>query len=128
VSQVEDNKQVAEDFFLKAINEQNFDVLARILSPMYTYNGDPSSLEANKEWIIGLHSTYPGLDFSIEDILAEDDKVALRWRMTAPAAGPRPAGWSTGTNIAHVEDGQLVSNFQNGQVSDSWTPAPAAKS
>jgi len=128
MSQAEHNRQTAVDFFSKGINDQNFDVVARCLSPMYTFNGDPSSLEANKEWIIGLHSTYPGLEFTFEDIIATDDKVAFRWRMTAPASGARPAGWSTGTNIAMIADGQILSNFQNGQVSDSWMPDPAATS
>ncbi len=128
MSQTENNKQIAIDFFSKGINDQNFDVLARILSPMYTYNGDPSSLEANKEWIIGLHSTYPGLEFTFEDILAAGDKVAFRWRMNAPATATRPAGWSTGTNICQMADGQVLSNFQNGKVSDSWTPKPAVTS
>ena len=125
----ERNKQLAMDFFGKGITGQNFDVIAEILSEVYTYNGQPSSFEDNKAWIIGLHSTYPGLSFNFDDILAENDKVAFRWRMTAPANGDRPAGWQTGSNIVQVADHQIISNFQNGLVSDSWTPpAPPAKS
>ena len=119
--------QLAIDFFTKAINQQNFDVMAQILSLDYTYNGEASSLEGNKEWVIGLHAKYPGLEFTFEDMLEEGLKAAFRWRMTAPPLGDRPAGWTTGTNIVQALDGQIVSNFQNGLTSSSWTP-PAAES
>ena len=127
-TQEDKNKQLAIDFFSKGINDQNFDVIARILSPLYTYNGDASSVAGNKEWIIGLHSQYPGLAFTFEDILAEGDKVAVRWKMAAPAAVARPAGWMTGTNIVQIADDQILSNYQNGTLSSSWTPAPTAAS
>lgn len=118
-------RQLAIDFFTKAINQQNFDVMARVLAPDYSYNGEPSSLEGNKEWVIGLHTKYPGLNFSFDDLFEAGDKAALRWRMTAPASGDRPTGWMTGTNIIQARDGQIVSNFQNGMQSPSWTPAAA---
>ena len=116
-------KQLAIDFFTKAINQQNFDVMAQVLSPDYTYNGDPSSLAANKAWVIGLHAKYPGLEFTFDDLFEAGLKAAFRWRMTAPANGDRPAGWMTGSNIISALDGQIVSNFQNGQASASWSPA-----
>jgi predicted ester cyclase len=120
----ERNKQVAMDFWGKGLNQQNFDVMAEIGSPVYSYNGEPSSLESNKEWVISLHAEYPGLEFTFDDILAEGEKVAVRWRLNAPAHGDRPAGWKTGTNILTIADGQVVSNWQDGTVSDSWkTPA-----
>lgn len=123
----EQNKELAIDFWGKALNQQNFDVMAEILSPVYAYNGDPSSLADNKEWVISLHSTYPGLEFTIEDILAEGPKVAVRWRLNAPANGDRPAGWQTGTNILTIVDGQVVNNWQNGTTSPSWTPPAKGK-
>ena len=124
----EQNKEIAISFWGKALNQQNFDVMAEILSPVYSYNGDPSSLADNKEWVISLHSQHPGLEFTIEDIRAEGDKVAVRWRLNAPANGTTPAGWQTGTNILTMVDGQVITNWQNGTTSPSWTPpAPAAK-
>jgi predicted ester cyclase len=123
MSSIEDrNKQIAIDFWGKALNQQNFDVMAAVGSPVYSYNGEPSSLEGNKEWVISLHSEYPGLEFTFDDILAEGEKVALRWRLNAPAKGDRPAGWMTGTNILTIADGQIISNWQNGTMSDSWKP------
>jgi predicted ester cyclase len=122
-SQSEINKNLAIRYFNDVFNEQKFDVITELLSPLYTFNGAPSSVEANKAWVISLHQTYPGLHFSVESILAEDDMVALRWKMEAPASGARPEGWITGTNIITFVEGQALTNDQNGQTSPSWTPA-----
>jgi predicted ester cyclase len=122
---LERNKKLAISFFAEGIANQNFDVIMQVLSPMYAYNGAPSSVADNKAWVIGMHQQYPGLSFQFEDILAEGDMVAFRWRMTAPASGARPAGYTTGTNIITVADGQILTNWQNGMMSDSWAPAPA---
>jgi predicted ester cyclase len=120
-SDKESTKSLVRRFFQKVFNEQNFDVLAELLSPNYMYNGVASSIEGNKAWVISLHSTYPGLCFSFDDILGEDEKVAIRWRLTAPAHGDRPEGYVTGTNIITFEKGQAITNWQNGSVSPSWT-------
>jgi predicted ester cyclase len=119
-SDKESTKALVRRFFQKVFNEQNFDVLSELLSPHYSYNGEPSSIEGNKAWVISLHSTYPGLCFSFDDILSEGEKVAIRWRMTAPAHGGRAAGYVTGTNIITFDNGQAITNVQNGALSPSW--------
>jgi SnoaL-like polyketide cyclase len=123
-SEQDRNKALAIRFFAEGITNQNFDVITEILSPMYAYNGDPSSVADNKAWAIGLHKTFPGLSFQFEEILAEGDMVAFRWRMTVPADGDWPAGYSTGTNIITCANGQILTNWQNGSVSDSLTKRP----
>lgn len=124
-SEQDRNKELAIRFFAEGITNQNFDVITEILSPMYAYNGDPSSVADNKAWAIGLHKTFPGLSFQFEEILAEGDMVAFRWRMTVPADGDWPAGYSTGTNIITCANGQILTNWQNGSVSDSLTKRPS---
>lgn len=120
-SRAELNKRLTIKYFDEVFNKQKFDVITELLSPLYTFNGEPSSVEGNKAWVISLHQTYPGLHFSIEAILAEEDQVALRWKMEAPANGDRPAGFITGTNIITFADGQALSNVQNSQTSPSWS-------
>jgi hypothetical protein len=54
-SEQDRNKELAIRFFGEGITNQNFDVITEVLSPMYAYNGDPSSVADNKAWAIGLH-------------------------------------------------------------------------
>ena len=78
-------------------------------------------MKDNAGWVQALRSEFSGLVFTIEAILAEDDKVALRWRMTAPASGAGGAGYVTATNILSFVGGQAISNDQTPQKPE-WTP------
>lgn len=110
----DENKALTVRFFEEAFNQGNLGVVDELLSPDYTYNGHPSPPAGTKAWVTGLLTQFPGLHFIIEAILAEDDKVALRWRMAIPADAGRPAGHIIGTNILVFVAGQAVSNDQSG--------------
>jgi hypothetical protein len=67
-----------------------------------------------------MRSRMPDLHFAIEEILGEDAKVALRWRMrgTTAGSGTAPGGLAvetTGTNIMTFDtQGLCLTNTQNG--------------
>jgi hypothetical protein len=69
-----------------------------------------------------LRAGAPGLHFVIEAILAEDEKVALRWRMNLPAGAGRPAGSIVGTNILSFIGGQALTNDQTGGTAADFKP------
>ncbi len=106
------NKATVIKFFMDGIGNADLGVLAAILSPSYQYNGQPSSVKDNQTWVQGMHQAYPGLVMSIEQILAEDDLVALRWRMDVPASGNTKAQFATATNIIALIGGQAIANTQ----------------
>src|SRR4051812_49062007 len=100
MSQVSDqNKALTVRFFEQVFNHQNYDVVGTILSPDYQYNGRATTAKDTIAWAQGLQKKFPGLQFVIETILAEDEKVALRWRMNATDAATGTKGYVTGTNI-----------------------------
>lgn len=106
------NKAAINKFFIDGIGNADMGVIAALLSPNYQYNGAASSVADNQAWVTGLHKSCPGLVMSIEQILAEDDLVALRWRMDVPANGPTKAQFATATNIITMIGGQALSNIQ----------------
>lgn len=108
----DDNKANTVKFFMEVFNQGDVGLVGELLSPDYKYNGAPSSVQDNVNWVNALRSQIPGLQFTIEAILAEDDLVALRWRMTAPAHGSTPAGFVTATNILRFVGGQAITNDQ----------------
>lgn len=73
---VERNKQTIRRLFENAWNQQNFDVLPDLLVPDYA--------EREGNWMETVFAAFPDTQFTIEDILAEDDRVATRviWRAT----------------------------------------------
>ena len=108
------NKSLTVKFFEQVFNRQNYDVVADMLNANYKFNGVPTSAADTVAWAKGLHQKFPDLHFTIEAILGEDEKVALRWRMnvTDPASGKK--GYISGTNILVFVSGQALTNDQGG--------------
>jgi hypothetical protein len=125
-------KQLTVNFFQEVLGNQNFSLIPQTLADGYTFNGAAQTPDQLQGWIEGMHSNYPGMNFLIETILAEDETVALRWRLVIPPCPAAPAGGHyIGTNIIVWAGGKAISNDQNdllGQnvlVSASSTPAQA---
>ncbi|HEY1751755.1 MAG TPA: nuclear transport factor 2 family protein [Caulobacteraceae bacterium] len=118
----DENKALTVRFFEEAFNEGNLGVIDELISPDYRFNGVPSPPANTKAWVQQLRASMPGLHFVIEAILAEDDKVALRWRNNIPAGGGRPAGSIVGTNILSFIGGQALTNDQSGGEASDFKP------
>jgi predicted ester cyclase len=115
MSQVSDyNKSLTVKFFEQVFNQQNYDIVPTLLSPDYKYNGKSTSAADTVAWAKGLRQKYPDLQFIIEAILGEDEKVALRWRMTATDVTSGAKGYVTGTNVLVFVDGKALTNDQAG--------------
>jgi predicted ester cyclase len=108
------NKQIITRFFEEVFNKGNMDVVDEVIGPDYTYNGEPTTAAGTKGWAESLRQKFPDLHFTIEAILAEDDKVALRWRMTATDPITKQPIFALGTNIIVLVSGQALTNDQGG--------------
>ena len=119
MSTVERNKATASNFFDQVFNHGDFTAMSS-LSPHYLYNGKAQNPQAFIAWVGAMRSHMPDLHFAIEEILGEDAKVALRWRMrgTTVGSGTAPGGLAvetTGTNIMTFDaQGLCLTNTQNG--------------
>lgn len=108
------NKRTIVRFFEEVFNKGNMYVVDEILASNYQYNGQPTSAKDTKAWATGLRQRFPDLHFTIETILAEDDKVALRWRMTGTDQASKKQVYATGTNIIVLASGKALTNDQGG--------------
>jgi predicted ester cyclase len=108
------NKALTVKFFEQVFNEGNFAIIDDMIGPDYTYNGHATTGEQTKAWANGLRSRFPDLHFTIEAILAEDEKVALRWRMVGTDKQTGHRVTTSGTNILFIVDGKAISNDQGG--------------
>lgn len=108
------NKATTVRFFVEVMTGQQFDLIPKILSPDYTFNGAAQNNAALIGWITSMHADHPGLSFLVETILAEDESVALRWRLVVPPSSTNPSGgYFLGTNIIVFAGGMAISNCQN---------------
>ncbi len=127
MSQVSDsNKSLTVKLFEQVFNQQNYDIVPSMLSSDYKYNGSSTSAAETVAWAQGLHQKYPDLHFIIEAILGEDEKVALRWRMTVTDPALKTKGYMSGTNIIVFVDGKALTNDQGGGEQFIPNPTPPA--
>ena len=128
MSQAEDNKALVRYWIEEVINNGNLAVVDALCPPGYVGHNPhhplkdrPAGPEEVKEHVVRmLRSAFPDLHQSIEDMIAEDDRVVVRstFRGThqGPFAGIAPTGrrlHMTAIEIFRVQDGKLPEHWIN---------------
>ncbi len=117
----ETNKVLARRVIEEVLNGRNLDLLDELAAPDYI---EHSPLPGQGTGIDGIRDRYTMLFkafdfvFSVDDVIAEDDKVVLRWTQTGTHIGPlfgMPAthrsSRTTGIEIWRVESGKLAEHW-----------------
>lgn len=121
---IEAQKQLARRFYEEVCNQQRFDLIDEFVAEEYEHHNPslPPELQhgrANFQQIVMMFfSAFPDLQGTIEDLIAEDDKVVarLRWRgthggelMGIPASG-NPVDFSV-MEIYRIAGGKMVEGW-----------------
>lgn len=102
----------------------DLDTADRVIAPNWVnHDGSPQPLrgpEGFKQLTLGFRSAFSDVRLEIEDMLAEGDKVAARWRFRGTNSGPFQGRPPTGkavdvkaTGIFRVVDGKVTDNWVN---------------
>ncbi len=119
--QSEANKRLVQRYYDEVLNEGNIEALEELAAPDYQENdplpGQGTGLAGLRDRVAMLRS---GLAprFSIEDVVAEGDKVVVRWTNAGTHvgefAGVPPTGKTftiAGIDIHRVEEGRLAEHW-----------------
>ncbi len=123
---IEENKAIIRRWIEEAFNTGDERVMDELLAPDFvSYTSGSSEVgdrEDQKRAIAQLHTAFPDLTTTIEDMIAEDDKVAYRWTLRGThrgawgnlaATGKQITG--TGITINRIVDGKIVEDrFETG--------------
>ena len=121
---LEENKTLAHRFFLGAWNEGNMALIEELTAPDAIDHADvddkkpargPESFKA----VVGMfRSALEGLTLTIQDEVAESDRVVHRWTLrgkhTGPLFGIPPTGKElvfTGITIVRITGGKIVERW-----------------
>jgi predicted ester cyclase len=120
----EENKKSLKRLYEGVWNGENPDVADDIVDDGYFIHDRElaekmEGPELYKALASGTREIFPDMKFSIEDILATDDKVALRWTMTGTHEGPMFGEEPTGKEVelTAIE----INRFENGRLVETWT-------
>ena len=114
----EENKLLVRRVFEEVLNQRNLALIDEIYSPNYvehTSIGPVRGTEGMKRYHMIYLTAFPDAHYTVEDQIAEGDKVVTRFTargthkgelMGIPATGRQ--GMVTGTGIARIEGDKLV--------------------
>jgi steroid delta-isomerase-like uncharacterized protein len=116
-----ENKQVIRNFLEEVINQgrlERADALVKSdfieLDPL---PGQQQGREGLKEIIGHIRSAFPDTRWTVDEMVAEDDKVVTRFHWTGTHLGPFLGIPATGKPV-HV-GGVVIDRLENGQMADS---------
>jgi steroid delta-isomerase-like uncharacterized protein len=112
----ERNKKTVEELFEQCFNNGQMQALDRLVSPDFVGAQGEKGPEALRRTALGLRTAFPDIHYTVSAVVAEGDKVAVRWSWSgthkAPFRAFAPTGkamTNTGTAIFELRDGKIVS-------------------
>jgi predicted ester cyclase len=115
-------KQFVRDHFEAFVNRRNAAVIRQNMTPdFYDHDGPggkPAGVETDEQMMLALYRSMPDLRVTVEDMIAEGDKVMCRntWRWTDAA----------GQNMQFR--GFVLWRFEGNKIAERWAtvtaPAP----
>jgi steroid delta-isomerase-like uncharacterized protein len=112
------NKTSIRRLYEEAVNKGNFNVVDETLATDYVYReptaGEKRGRAGYREIVTMYRTAFPDTKFTIEEQIAEGDKVVTRWSATATHRGELFGTPPTGKHI-NVQ-GVFVSRFERGKV------------
>ena len=119
---VEENKELALRTFDEVRSKGNIDKIPELFAPDYVAHGaggeDEIGYEALKQHIARGHSLFPDFQITVEDMVAEGDKIACRGIATGTHLGELMGVAPTGRKMTVSQIGIL--RFEKSKVVESW--------
>ena len=118
----EDNKATNRRFYEEVINQKHLAVIDEIYDANYvSHSLAPGRLpgrEGLKAFVSAFHAAFPDLHFTIEDLIAEEDRVVARVSMSGTQQGAFMGIPATGKHV--VVPGLDMLRFANGKIAEHW--------
>ena len=118
----EENKAIVRRLFEELWNQGKLDVAGEILANDYIFHGpvagEVRGPEGFKQFVSMYLTSYPDLQFAIEDQIAEGDKVVTRWTATGTHKGEL-MGISP-TSVRMTVTGIVISRIAGDKIVEDW--------
>jgi steroid delta-isomerase-like uncharacterized protein len=117
----ESNKVLARRIFEEVLNGRNLDLLDELVASDYIEHmplpGQRTGIDGIRDRYTMLHKAFDA-EFTVEDVIAEGDKVVLRWTQSGTHVGEFPGLPPTGRRfrIGGIE----IWRVENGKLAEHW--------
>ena len=117
----EANKALTLRYWEEVANKGNLDLIEEICAPDYVcheVDQDIRGPEGVRQFIFMLRAAFPDLHVTVEDVIAEGDKIVQRWTGRGTHQGELMGIPPTGNRVSVA--GITISRFKDGKVSEEW--------
>jgi steroid delta-isomerase-like uncharacterized protein len=114
MSAIQKNKETISALYNNGFNKRELKLLQDFISPDYTgIDGTkgPASFEAT---VIALIKAMPDVQWKIQELLGEDEKVVVRWKIQGTQTGVFSGFPATGNTVS--SDGMAIFEFEAGKI------------
>src|SRR5690349_17437177 len=88
---VAENKELVGRFYKEVYVDWNMAVVDEVVSPQFTSHdwpkGSPTGPQAFRDYYDDLRLTVPDARYEVDDLIAERDRVVVRWRLLGTHKG-----------------------------------------
>jgi len=120
---VDQMKRIVRDHFEDFVNRRNPAVIHKNMAPDFCDHdgpgGKPAGVDIDERMMLNMYNAMPDLHLTIEDMIAESDKVVCRniWRWTDPSSGKKMQF-----------RGFVLWRFEGDKIAERWaTVTPSAE-
>jgi len=114
------HKAIVRRYIEQILNEQRFDLAEEFLAENIKLHGSgsPSGLEVVKQWLATFATAFPDGYTTIEDMVAEDDRVVARTVFNGTHKAEMQGIPATGkvVNISNI----TIFRLNNGKIAEGW--------
>ena len=111
----DENKRNVETLFDDCFNQGDLGLIDQLVGPEYVGPQGDKGPAGFRAVVVGLRTGFPDIHYTLEDVIAEGDRVAVRWHWTGTHKGPfrafPPTGktfTNPGVGIFQFKDGKIV--------------------
>ena len=118
-----DAKSIVRSLYEEAWNKRKLELLTELISPSHAlhgpnFSGSSVGPQAYKREVLIFITGFPDLEFTIEDLIAEKDKVVSCWTISGTHKGEYKGVPATNKKIS--VDGITIHHLANGKIIDSY--------
>jgi len=118
-----ENKALVRRCFKEIWSKGNVDLIDQLVAANYTNHDPAGPMPGNgrdglKQHVTAYRTAFPDLTFTVDDIVAEDNKVTARWTARGTHSGTLLGIAPTGKEI--TTEGISVLRVANGKIAENW--------
>jgi len=117
------NKKIVRRYFEEVLSTGNLALIEELISPTYISHypagyelgGGPEDV---RQIVTGVRRAFPDVHFTVDDLIAEEEKVVCRWTFQGVQEGDFLGIPATGRKATVM--GIAVYRVVNGQIAEAW--------